>query len=494
MPTHILALDQGTSSSRALLIDGRGEVIASHSETFDCDYPQPGWVEVDPELLWRTQLTAIHALLAQAKISAAELTAIGLSNQRETIIAWDKRSGAALGPAIVWQCRRTAAQCELLRAQGLQEEVRSRTGLLLDPYFSASKMRWMLDHWPQARILAGQGSLAFGTVDSWLIWRLTKGKAHLTDASNASRTLLYNLDLGAWDPFLLDLFDIPANALATIVDSSAVVALSDPSVLGAAIPIAGIAGDQQAALFGQACFSPGMAKNTYGTGCFLLLNTGATRVRSAHGLLTTVAWQIAGQRTYALEGAVFVAGALIQWLRDQLGLLGSAAESAALAQSVPDSAGVSVVPAFVGLGAPHWDANARGLICGLTRGTTRAHIVRAALEAVALQNCDLLSSMQQDMDSALAELRIDGGMSANDFLCQFQADVLGVPVSRPQQLESTGLGAGLLAGLAVGVWSSLAEISASWTLERRFSVHMSADERAQRLANWHLAVARARSA
>jgi len=494
MPTHILALDQGTSSSRALLIDGRGEVIASHSETFDCDYPQPGWVEVDPELLWRTQLTAIHALLAQAKISAAELTAIGLSNQRETIIAWDKRSGAALGPAIVWQCRRTAAQCEQLRAQGLQEEVRSRTGLLLDPYFSASKMRWMLDHWPQARILAGQGSLAFGTVDSWLIWRLTKGKAHLTDASNASRTLLYNLDLGAWDPFLLDLFDIPANALATIVDSSAVVALSDPSVLGAAIPIAGIAGDQQAALFGQACFSPGMAKNTYGTGCFLLLNTGATRVRSAHGLLTTVAWQIAGQRTYALEGAVFVAGALIQWLRDQLGLLGSAAESAALAQSVPDSAGVSVVPAFVGLGAPHWDANARGLICGLTRGTTRAHIVRAALEAVALQNCDLLSSMQQDMDSALAELRIDGGMSANDFLCQFQADVLGVPVSRPQQLESTGLGAGLLAGLAVGVWSSLAEISASWTLERRFSVHMSADERAQRLANWHLAVARARSA
>jgi len=492
MRTRILALDQGTSSSRALLIDSDGAVIATHSETFECEYPQPGWVEVDPELLWRTQWTAIRAVLEQTQTHAHELTAIGLSNQRETIIAWDKQTGAALGPAIVWQCRRTSTLCENLRARGLQQEVRSRTGLLLDPYFSASKMRWMLEHWPQARLLAGQGRLAFGTVDSWLIWRLTNGKSHITDATNASRTLLYNLDTGDWDPYLLELFDIPATSLPHIVDSSGVVAVTDRSVLGAAIPIAGIAGDQQAALFGQACFAPGMAKNTYGTGCFLLLNTGHKRVHATHGLLT-VAWQIAGQRSYALEGSVFVAGALIQWLRDQMGFIGHVSESAALAQSVPDCAGVSVVPAFVGLGAPHWDSDARGLICGLTRGTTRAHIVRAALEAVALQNCDLLSSMQRDFGNVLAELRIDGGMSANDFLCQFQADVLGVPVSRPQQVESTGLGAGLLAGLAMGVWSNLDQISASWSLQRRFSPLMSDFERAKRLQEWHAAVARARS-
>jgi glycerol kinase len=489
----ILALDQGTSSSRALLVDAQARVLAGHNEAFDCDYPQPGWVEVDADRLWQTQLDALHGVLAQAEVRSDAITAIGLTNQRETVVAWDRESGAPLGPAIIWQCRRTAGACADMRALGVEPEVRLRTGLLLDAYFSATKMRWMLDHWPQARVLAAQGRLAFGTVDSWLIWRLTGGRAHLTDASNASRTLLYNLDSGNWDPWLLDQFGIPASALPRIVDSSGVVAMTDATVVGAEIPIAGIAGDQQAALFGQACFKPGMAKNTYGTGCFLLLNTGSECVRSTHGLLTTVAWQLGSVRTYALEGSVFIAGALIQWLRDQLGLITHAPDSEVLALSVPDTGGVSIVPAFVGLGAPHWDADARGLICGLTRGSTRAHIVRAALEAVALQNCDLLASMQRDTGSELAELRIDGGMSGNAFLCQFQADVLGVPVSRSRQRESSALGAALLAGLGSGVWSGLGKIEACWQQDRRFEVRMDDSERHSRMSLWHQAVARARA-
>ncbi|MGE4072968.1 MAG: glycerol kinase GlpK [Lysobacterales bacterium] len=489
----ILALDQGTSSSRSLLIDDQAQIIASHSESFDCDYPQPGWVEVDADRLWQTQLSSIRSVLAQAQLRAEAISAIGLTNQRETIVAWDKDSGAPLGPAIVWQCRRTAAACAALKAEGVEPELRARTGLLLDPYFSATKMRWMLDHWPQARVLAGQGRLAFGTVDSWLVWQLSGGRAHLTDASNASRTLLYNLHRGDWDPWLLDLFGIPADALPRVVDSSGVVAHCDAAVIGAAIPIAGIAGDQQAALFGQACTRPGMAKNTYGTGCFLLLNSGDQPVPSKQGLLTTVAWQLAGARTYALEGSVFVAGALIQWLRDELGLIRHAADSAELAASVPDSAGVSIVPAFVGLGAPHWDSAARGLICGLTRGSNKAHIVRAALEAVALQNVELLQAMQRDTGSALTELRIDGGMSANDFLCQFQADVLGVAVSRPQQQESTGLGAALLAGLGVGMWRNLQQLEALWGEQRRFEPAMGEGERQAHVRQWHAAVARARA-
>jgi glycerol kinase len=492
-PKLILALDQGTSSSRAMLVDAQARVIASHSEAFDCDYPQPGWVEVDADRLWQTQLDALHGVLAQAELRSDAIAAIGLTNQRETVVAWDRESGAPLGPAIVWQCRRTAADCERLRVQGIEPELRARTGLLLDAYFSATKMRWMLDHWPQARVLAAQGRLAFGTVDSWLIWRLTGGRAHLTDASNASRTLLYNLDSGNWDPWLLDQFGIPASALPRIVDSSDVVAMTDAAVVGAEIPIAGIAGDQQAALFGQACFQPGMAKNTYGTGCFLLLNTGSECVRSTHGLLTTVAWQLGGRRTYALEGSVFIAGALIQWLRDQLGLITHAPDSEVLALSVPDTGGVSIVPAFVGLGAPHWDADARGVICGLTRGSTRAHIVRAALEAVALQNCDLLASMQRDTGASIAELRIDGGMSGNEFLCQFQADVLGVPVSRSRVRESTAMGAALLAGLGVGVWSGLDQVEACWQQDRLFQVRMEASERQSRMRTWHQAVARART-
>lgn len=489
----VLALDQGTSSSRALLIDGGGQVCASHSELFDCHYPQPGWVEVDAETLWQTQIAAARKVLAQERLRPEQIDAIGITNQRETVIAWDQRTGAALAPAIVWQCRRSSAICTALRAEGMEPELRDRSGLLLDPYFSASKMRWMLDHWPQVRTAARSGHLAFGTVDSWLIWRLSGGRAHLTDASNASRTLLYNLDSGDWDPWLLQRFGIEREWLPRVVDSSARLIDTDPAVFGAAVPIAGVAGDQQAALVGQACLQPGMAKNTYGTGCFLLLNTGAERVRSRHGLLGTVAWQIAGKRCYALEGSVFMAGALIQWLRDQLGLIAQASDSAALAASVTDSGGVSVVPAFVGLGAPHWDANARGLICGLTRGSSRAHIVRAALESVALQTHDLLGAMQADTGQPLAELRIDGGMSGNDFLCQVQADLLAIPVRRPRQHESTALGAGLLAGLACGIWRDPAQLAALWTEERCFRSGIGADQRAAQLQQWHAALARARS-
>ncbi len=495
MPSSlILALDQGTSSSRALLLDGEARVIAAHCEAFDCDYPQPGWVEVDPDLLWQTQLAAIRSVLAQAEVHAGQVAAIGITNQRETVVAWDRQTGAPLGPAIVWQCRRTEPFCADLRARGVGDEIRARTGLVVDPYFSASKMRWMLEQWPQARVLAAQGRLCFGTVDSWLVWQLSSGAAFITDASNASRTMLYSLEAGDWDPWLLELFGIPRDCLPTVVDSAGRLAQTDAGVFGAQVPIAGIAGDQQAALFGQACFAPGMAKNTYGTGCFLLLNTGSERVSSRHGLLSTVAWQLGGTRTYALEGAVFVAGALIQWLRDGLGLIAHAGDSETLASSVADSAGVHVVPAFVGLGAPHWDADARGLICGLTRGSTRAHIVRAALEAVALQNVDLLDAMRADTGRELAELRIDGGMSVNDLLCQFQADVLGVPVCRPAQTESTALGAALLAGLGIGRWQDLDEVAARWHCARRFEPAMDRFERGRRLAGWRAAVARARSA
>ena len=489
----LLALDQGTSSSRAVLLDQDASLIAAHGIAFNCSYPESGWVEVDPATLWQTQLECVRQVLAEAGIGASQVHAIGITNQRETVIAWDRKTGQAIGPAIVWQCRRTAAECERLRATGIEAQVRERTGLLLDAYFSATKMRWILEHRPEARRLADADELCFGTVDSWIIWQLTQGRAHLTDASNASRTLLYNLELGDWDPWLLDAFAIPRSALPEICDSSGIVAHTDAALFGAEIPIAGIAGDQQAALFGQCCFAPGMAKNTYGTGCFLLLNTGTVRVRSEHGLLSTVAWRIGGRTTYALEGSVFVAGALIQWLRDELGLFATAEETETLAAAVPDSGGVFIVPAFVGLGAPHWDASARGLISGLTRGTTRAHLARAALEAVAYQNLDLLDCMQRDTSLHLSELRIDGGMSSNSFLCQFQADILGIRVSRPEQTESTAFGAALLAGLGSGVWSSLAEIEHVWRLERRFEPRpMEEGRREQLLGGWRHALAQAR--
>ncbi len=487
----LLAFDQGTSSSRAMLFDQDANLVGSHGVSFDCSYPQPGWVEVDANTLWQTQLACARAVLAAAGIAASEVHALGLTNQRETVLAWNRITGEPIGRAIVWQCRRTADACERLRADGLEPEIRERTGLLLDAYFSATKMRWMLDHRPEVRRLADAGELCFGTVDSWVVWQLSAGKSHLTDASNASRTLLYNLATGDWDPWLLDVFGIPRATLPTVCDSSGVLAHTDASVLGARIPIAGIAGDQQAALFGQCCFAPGMAKNTYGTGCFLLLNSGAERVRSVHGLLSTVAWRIAGATTFALEGSVFVAGALVQWLRDELRLVGSAEETEALAAAVADSGGVYIVPAFVGLGAPHWDSHARGLITGLTRGSTRAHLARAALEAVAFQNLDLIECMQADTGVPLRELRIDGGMSSNAFLCQFQADLLGIAVSRPEQTESTAFGAALLAGLGSGVWASLEEIGGLWRLQQRFEPREMA-KREELLAGWRHALAQAR--
>lgn len=464
----ILALDQGTSSSRALLFDERAELLGSHNETFSCHFPEPGWVEVDPQLLWETQLKAIREVLRKAGVMPSQVHALGLSNQRETILAWQSSTGTPVGPAIVWQCRRSEPICARLRAQGCESEVRARTGLCLDAYFSASKMAWILEHNARARTLAQHGDLAFGTVDSWLIWQLTLGSKHLTDASNASRTLLYNLERGDWDSQMLQMFGIPRACLPEICDSSGVVAHTAKSVLGAEIPIAGIAGDQQAALFGQACFAKGMAKNTYGTGCFTLVNSGKTRVHSQHGLLSTVAWRLAGVSTFALEGSVFVAGALMQWLRDELGLVRDVAESSALAESVPDNGGVYIVPAFVGLGAPHWQADARGLITGLTRGSTRAHLVRAALESVAYQVFDLMQAIRSDFPDLTSELRVDGGMSANHFLCQFQADVLSVEICRPKSRESSALGAAMLAGLGAGVWHSLGELEALWQAERSF--------------------------
>jgi glycerol kinase len=491
MPAYLLALDQGTSSSRALLFDREGQLVAGHQEAFALDYPEPGWVEVDARLLWDSLRRCLEAVLPKAGVPAHEVHAIGLTNQRETVVAWDRDSGEPVGPAIVWQCRRTADACAALRGDGHEVRVRELTGLVLDPYFSATKMAWILANRPEARRLADVGRLCLGTIDAWIVWQLSGGD-FLTDASNASRTLLFDLQRGDWSEELLALFAIPRTCLPEIVPSSATVGSLDARFLGARIPIAGIAGDQQAALFGQACFAPGMAKNTYGTGCFLLMQTGPKPVTSQHGLLGTLAWRIGGVDTYALEGSVFVAGALIQWLRDGLGVLRDADESEALARQVPDSGGVHIVPAFTGLGAPHWDAGARGLIAGLTRGSTRAHLARAALDAVAFQVDELIAAMQADA-GPLAELRVDGGMTRNDLLLQIQADLLDVPVLRPREQECTALGAAWLAGLATGVYGSLAEIGELWRRGRRFDPAIPADERARRRADWRIAVQRARS-
>ncbi|MFZ5842017.1 MAG: glycerol kinase GlpK [Pseudomonadota bacterium] len=492
MSRYLLALDQGTSSSRALLFDRQLQLLATHAAPFACQYPQPGWVEQSPLTLWQTQVEAVHGVLQRARISAQDIAALGISNQRETIIAWHRDSGEPLHNAIVWQCRRTAEFCTQLKHLGAETDVRARTGLVLDPYFSASKMRWLLEHVPAVKTAAAHDKLCFGTVDSWLIWQLTDGRVHVTDAGNASRTQLYNLRSGDWDPVLLKLFGIPPETLPLIVDSSAVLAAVSARHFGASIPITGIAGDQQAALFGQACFTPGMTKNTYGTGCFMLMNTGDQIVQSQQGLLSTVAWQRDGKRTYALEGSVFVAGALIQWLRDHLGLFEKASDVEALARQVQDNGGVYIVPAFTGLGAPHWDAEARGLICGLTRGSSKAHIARAALEAVAYQNVDLLRAMEADAGVPLPELRIDGGMAVNDLLCQFQSDVLQRPVVRPQVVESTARGAAMLAGLGAGVWRTLNEIAAHWRSEHRFTPLQNAAQIAPLLAGWSAAIRMAR--
>lgn len=493
MSRYVMALDQGTTSSRAIVFDRRGLPVASHQQEFRQIYPQPGWVEHDPQDLWRTQLACAQAALKAAGIAARDLAAIGIANQRETTLLWERASGAALGPAIVWQDRRTAAACAALRAQGREAQVTAATGLLLDPYFSGTKLAWLLDHIPGARARAERGELAFGTVDSWLLWQLTGGAVHATDVSNASRTLLLNLHTLAWDDELLALFNVPRAVLPQVVPSSALLGQTRADLLGAPVPITGIAGDQQAATFGQACFAAGMAKNTYGTGCFMLMNVGAAPQPSANRLLATALWQRAGApAVYALEGSVFVGGAVVQWLRDGLQLFGRAEEVEALAAQVPDSGGVMLVPAFTGLGAPYWDAQARGLMIGMTRGTTRAHVARAALESIALQSADVLAAMQKDAQQPITQLRVDGGAARNDLLMQMQADLSGVPVVRPRVTETTALGTAYLAGLATGVWASQEEIAALWQVDRRFEPAIDEDARAERLTRWQRAVQRAR--
>ncbi len=492
MSRHVLALDQGTTSSRAIVFDRRGRARGAAQQEFAQHFPRPGWVEHDARDLWETtRLTALGAL-AQANLTARDIAALGLTNQRETTLLWDRRTGRPLHRAIVWQDRRTADLCARLKREGLEPLFRRRTGLLLDPYFSGTKLAWLLDHVPGARRRAARGELAFGTVDTWLLWQLTGGAVHATDASNASRTLLFNLRTGAWDDELLRLLRIPREVLPEVRDSSGPFGevTSVPALRG--VPIMGVAGDQQAALFGQACFRPGMAKNTYGTGCFLLLHAGDRPVVSRRKLLTTVAWRLDGKLEYALEGSVFIGGAVVQWLRDGLGLIARSVDVEALAARVPDNGGVYLVPAFAGLGAPHWDAAARGVIVGLTRGSNAGHVARAALESIAYQSADLLAAMHADTGLRLRELRVDGGAVGNDALMQFQADLLRVPVIRPRTTETTALGAAYLAGLAAGVWRSRTEIAALWQADRTFRARAKPAPMRRLQADWHRAVARAR--
>jgi glycerol kinase len=488
--SFVLALDQGTTSSRAIVFDAAGTVRAVAQQEFAQHFPQPGWVEHDPTEIWATQSGVMHEVLAKADITARDIAAIGITNQRETTLLWERKTGHPVAPAIVWQDRRTAPMCDRLRAEGKAELIARKTGLVIDAYFSGTKLKWLLENVPGARERANRGELAFGTVDSWLVWHLTGGTDHVTDASNASRTLLFDLARGDWDDELLALFDVPREVLPRIVESSGVCAYT--MLDGLVVPIAGIAGDQQAALFGQACLAPGLAKNTYGTGCFLLLNTGANVVASRNNLVTTVAWKRNLALEYALEGSVFIAGAVVQWLRDGLKIIRSAPEVETLASSVPDNGGVYFVPAFAGLGAPHWDAYARGALFGLTRGATGAHIARAALESIALQSADVLRAMERDAGITLAELRVDGGAAANDLLMQIQADVLGVPVVRPRVVETTALGAAYLAGLAVNYWRGDDDIRNNWHVDRAFEPAMSRDRAETLRAGWDKAVARAK--
>ncbi len=492
-PAYLLAIDQGTTSTRAMVFDAAGRALAAAGRELPQIYPADGWVEHDPEFIWSDTLAVCRRALERAGVSAAQLAGIGITNQRETTILWERASGRALHHAIVWQDRRTAGHCRRLAEQGHQALITERTGLLPDPYFSATKLAWLLDNVPGARERAARGELAFGTVDSYLLFRLTGGKVHATDITNASRTMLLNIHTGAWDPELLELFDIPAAVLPEVKPNSAEFGTTRPDLLGAAVPVRGMAGDQQAALVGQACFAPGMIKSTYGTGCFMLLNTGARLRTSANRLLTTVAYGLGGEVCYALEGSIFVAGAAIQWLRDGLGLIERAADSAALAASVPDNGGVYLVPAFTGLGAPYWDPEARGAIVGLTRDSRASHVVRAALEAQAYQTHDLMAAMADDAGSELEALRVDGGLVANDWACQFLADITGLKVERPRVTETTALGAAYLAGLQAGVYGSLEEISAQWQRERWFEAAMDQAQRRRLLAGWQRAVRRVRS-
>ncbi|HVH66860.1 MAG TPA: glycerol kinase GlpK [Gemmatimonadales bacterium] len=487
---YILALDQGTTSSRTIVFDHAGSVVASAQKEFRQIFPQPGWVEHDASEIWATQLQTAAEAIAKAGLTAADIAGIGITNQRETTVVWDRETGEPIHHAIVWQDRRTAAACDRLKARGLAPMIKRKTGLVVDAYFSGTKLEWLLRHVPRARANANAGKLAFGTVDSWLVWNLTRGQVHATDPSNASRTMLFNLRTGDWDDELLEVFGVPRSVLPAVRSSSEV--YGETTLFGGSVPIAGIAGDQQAALFGQACTEPGMVKNTYGTGCFMLMNTGAQAIASKNNLLTTVAWRIGRRTEYALEGSIFIAGAVVQWLRDGLGIIKSSSDVEALASQVTDPEGVYLVPAFAGLGAPHWDQYARGIIAGVTRGTTAAHIARAALEGIAFQVDDVLRAMEADAKIKLKELRVDGGASANNLLMQFQSNLLGVPVVRPKVTETTALGAAYLAGLAVGYWKDQRQIAAQWQVDRRFAPAMKPARRKQLEAGWRKALERAR--
>lgn len=489
---YVMALDQGTTSSRAILFDQDGVPVATAQREFTQVFPKPGWVEHDPEEIWSTQAAVATEALGRARVRAADVTAVGITNQRETVVVWDRATGQPVCNAIVWQDRRTADHCDRLRADGLTETFRGKTGLVIDPYFSGTKLAWVLDNIDGARKRAERGELAFGTIDSWLVYKLTNGDLHITDVTNASRTLLFNIHTCAWDDALLEALNIPRSLLPEVRSSCERYADVSNSLVLTGCPIGGIVGDQQAATLGQACVHPGDAKNTYGTGCFLVMNTGDNAKASNNQLLTTIAWQRGARVDYALEGSVFVAGAIVQWLRDGLGIIRNSADVEKLAATVEDNGGVYLVPALTGLGAPHWDAHARGVIVGLTRGTTAGHIARAALEGIAYQVADLVAAMQMDAGATLTELRVDGGAAANDALMQFQADILQVPVVRPTVLETTALGAAYLGGLATGVWSSVEEISVQWRAERRFDPSMAASQVNALRERWQEAVGRCR--
>ena len=491
MPKYMMALDSGTTSNRCILFDRAGRIVSVAQREFTQYFPQPGWVEHDANEIWATLLGVAVEAMQMAGAAAADIAAIGITNQRETTIVWDKATGEPVHHAIVWQCRRTSEYCDELRGRGLTARFREKTGLVLDAYFSATKLHWLLENVPGVRERAAKGELLFGTVETWLIWKLTGGRAHVTDYSNASRTMLFNINTLDWDEEILAELNIPRSMLPKPMPSSGLLGTTDPSLLGGEIPITGAAGDQQAALFGQTCFQPGEAKNTYGTGCFLLMNTGEKPVFSQNGLVTTIAWGLGEKVTYALEGSIFVAGAAIQWLRDEMKLIANAAESEAVAQEVVDTNGCYVVPAFTGLGAPYWDQYARGAIVGLTRGCNRAHIVRATLDSLTYQTYDVLNAMRADSGIALASLKVDGGASANNYLMQTQADIIGAPVLRPTCVESTAMGAAYLAGLAVGFWRDQAEIRKIWAVDRTFEPQLDARSRDARLHGWHRAVQRA---
>ena len=488
MAKYVMALDAGTTSNRCILFNEKGEICSMAQKEFTQYFPKPGWVEHDPREIWSTQLSVARQAMNQINASAADIAAIGITNQRETAIVWDKNTGDPIYHAIVWQCRRTSEYCDSLKEKGLTEKFRQKTGLVIDAYFSATKIKWILDNVEGAREKAERGELLFGTVETWLIWKLTKGSVHITDYSNASRTMLFNINTLEWDEEILEELNIPCSMLPEPKPSSCVYGMADPSFLGGAIPIAGAAGDQQSALFGQTCFQAGEAKNTYGTGCFLLMNTGEKPVFSENGLVTTIAWGLNGKVNYALEGSIFVAGAAIQWLRDEMRLIDSSEDSEYMAQKVQDTNGCYVVPAFTGLGAPHWDQYARGTIVGITRGVNKYHIIRATLESLAYQVNDVLQSMKADSGIQLAALKVDGGASANNFLMQTQADIINAPVNRPKCVETTAMGAAYLAGLAVGYWSSKEEVLKNWAIDRTFDPKITQEERTKRIRGWEKAV------